>query len=171
MDYLYWGIIVVFLFAGLLTAYAAHRGAPFVPTPQKAVGAAMDLAEVGKDDLFIDIGAGEGRTLIAAVKRGAKAEGFELSPFLWIVARVNLLLHKTHASLKLRDGFKGDLSKGTVIFLFLVPRTMGLISEILKIKTQKGTRIVTYAFELPGWKIKKSVTPAGCAPIRLYVKD
>src|SRR5687768_5114839 len=105
MTLLLWGITFFFLGALGLTAYAGLRGAPFFPTPMRAVMAALDLANVGASDVVMDIGAGDGRVIQVAAERGAQAIGFELSPFLWILGVLRLLFTRSSGRLRFGDGF------------------------------------------------------------------
>jgi len=161
-------LVVVLVVAGILTAWASWRGAPFVPTPQKAVLAALDLAKVGNGDVLVDVGAGDGRVLVAAIKRGADAVGFELSPFLWIIAKANLLFNRSEAKLLLRDGFNADFSGVNVIFLFLMPKTLPVLLAKLKKTAKPGTRIITYSFPLSGFVERGKIKPERCGTIYLY---
>ena len=166
-----WGWLVYFiiLLAAAMTGAAAWKGAPFVPTPQKAIDSALDLASVSASDTLVDIGAGDGRMLIAAAKRGAQVIGYELSPFMWLIAYFSMLRHGVKGSLKLRDGFAADLSTTTVLFLFMMPKTLPKLLNNLEKKLKPGTRIVTYAFPIPNWKPEKEIKPEDCGAIFLYL--
>lgn len=152
-----------------MTAVAAWKGAPFVPTPKKAVDAALDLARVTKGDVFVDIGAGDGRTLIAAAKRGAKVIGYELSPFMWLIAFFSILKNRVKGKVKLRDGFAADLSKVTVLFLFMMPKTLPNLMNNIKKTLKPGTRIVTYTFPIVGWQIDQEIKIDKYGTVYLYV--
>jgi len=167
---IFWFFVFLLLSAGILTAYAAWKGAPYVPTPMLAVEAALDLAQVKKDEIVMDLGAGDGRVVASAAKRGAEAIGYELSPFMWVIAKLNLLLHGLNGKVLLADGFNADFSKADVIFLFLMPRSIKNLSEKLSAKTRPGTRIVTYVFGLSDWELEKETKPKDCAKVQLYIK-
>jgi SAM-dependent methyltransferase len=163
-----WFIYFVILLAAAMTAAAAWKGAPYVPTPKEAIAAALELADVKTGDTLVDIGAGDGRVLVMAAKRGARVIGYELSPFLWLLAFCNLLFHRVKGSLKLRDGFGADLSQTTVLFLFLMPKTLPNLMRELKQKLQPGTRIITYTFPIDGWLAEKEIKLEGVGKIYLY---
>lgn len=166
----FWFFTFLLLAAGILTAYAAWKGAPYAPTPMLAVESAMDLAQIKKDEVMMDLGAGDGRVIASAAKRGAKVIGYELSPFMWVVTKINLLFHGLNGRVLLADGFNADFSKADVIFLFLMPKSVKNLSEKLRAKSRPGTRIVTYAFGLSDWELEKEIKPNNCAKVQLYIK-
>jgi SAM-dependent methyltransferase len=167
---IFWFFIFLLLVAGILTAYAAWKGAPYVPTPMLAVESALDLAQIKEGEIIIDLGAGDGRVVASAAKRGAKVIGYELSPFMWIIAKANLIFHGLKGKIILADGFNADFSKADVIFLFLMPKTMKNLSEKLRAEIRPGVRIVTYVFGFPDWEAEKETKPKNCASVRLYIK-
>ena len=59
-------------------------GAPYIPTVMRTVHEVIAIAEIKKDDRFLDLGSGDGRLVIAAARAGAIAEGWEVSPYLWV---------------------------------------------------------------------------------------
>lgn len=165
-----WAVILgLLLTVGLPTVYAGWIGAPFAPTPRAAVDAALALARVGPQDTFVDFGAGDGRMIIAAARRGARAIGYELSPFLWTLAFWRVRASRSGATVRFGNALSADYSRVTAVFLFLVPRTLPVVLKRLAPRLAPGTRIVTYAFPLHGWTPAGEVVPSGCAPVRLYV--
>ena len=163
-----WFIYLILLLAGAMTAVAAWKGAPFVPTPKEAVEVALDLAQVKTGETLMDIGAGDGRVLVAASKRGAKVIGYELSPFLWLVAFFALIRNRVNGSVKLRDGFAANMSEVDVLFLFLMPKTLPNLMRELQKKLKPGTRIITYTFPIKDWTAEKEVKLEGVGKIYLY---
>ncbi len=163
-----WTLVAFGIFAGVLTAYAGLRLAPFAPTPTRAVAAALALADVGPGDTVMDLGAGDGRVVIAAARRGARAIGYELSPFVFILALARTCWSGTAARVLLRDTFVVDLSPATVVFLFGMPRTSPRVAAHLARTLRPGTRVLTYIFPLPGWTTQRSVQPPRCGRIWLY---
>jgi len=169
MSFLGWIIIFILLFAGVLTAYAAHVGAPYVPTPMTAVKAAMNMVNLKQGEVLLDAGCGDGRIVIEASKRGARAIGYELSPFLWVVAKLNLWAHRSEGKILFGNAFEKDLSRYDVIFLFLMPNTLPNFLKEIRKKAKAGTRIITYAFPLKELEPEQTEIPFNCAPVRLYI--
>jgi SAM-dependent methyltransferase len=125
----------------------------WVPTSPELVEKMLDLAKVGPSDFVVDLGSGDGRNVIAAAKRGARALGVEFNPEM--VALSQRLAAEAGVSDKATfvqgDMFEADFSEATVLALFLLPDNL----ERLKPKFNKlkpGSRIVLNTFGVPGWK-------------------
>src|SRR5712692_7545657 len=113
----------------------------WVPTPQAVVDRMLDLARVTPKDYLIDLGSGDGRTVITAAKRGARALGIEFNPDMVALSRRNAAKAgvSDKASFVEADIFRSDLSPATVITLFLLTElNLKLRPTILTLKP--GTR-------------------------------
>lgn len=168
MSLIAWAALAVLLLAAVPTAVAAWRLAPFLPTPHRAVDAALTLAGVGSGDVVVDLGAGDGRVLRAAVARGARAVGFELSPVLWLLAVLRLLPVRGRARVVLGDALRADLTGATVVFVFATARTAPRVAQYLATALTPGTRVLSYVFPLSGWTPAQVAQPRACGPIVLY---
>ncbi|MBI2295206.1 MAG: class I SAM-dependent methyltransferase [Betaproteobacteria bacterium] len=130
----------------------------WVPTPQALVNKMLDLAKVTPQDYVIDLGSGDGRTVITAAKRGARALGIEYNPDMVELSRRNAA--KEGVGEKVRfvkaDLFESDFSQATVITMFLLPEiNLKLRPKILDLKP--GTRIVSNSFTMEEWKADRTV--------------
>lgn len=136
----------------------------WVPTPQVLVEKMLDLAAVTPSDYLMDLGSGDGRTVITAAKRGLTAQGIEYNPSMADLARANAAREKVQdrASFVTADLFETDLSKADVITMFLLPSiNEKLRPKILDLKP--GTRIVANSFRMGDWQADKTETVAdGC---------
>src|SRR5437588_7427387 len=96
----------------------------WVPTPQAVVDKMLDLAKVTAADYVIDLGSGDGRTVITAAKRGARALGIEYNPDMVELAKANARIAGVaeRASFVKADLFASDFSKASVITMFLLPQ-------------------------------------------------
>jgi len=125
----------------------------WVPTPQSLVEKMLDLAKVTPKDFVVDLGSGDGRTVITAAKRGATALGVEFNPDMVALSRKNAAdagVSKT-ATFQQGDLFETDFSKADVVTMFLLPSiNMKLRPTILNMKP--GTRIVTNTFSMEDWE-------------------
>jgi len=131
----------------------------WVPTPEEMVEKALDLAAVTPNDFVIDLGSGDGRNVIAAAKRGARALGVEYNPDLVELSKRNAAAAGVgdRASFVQGDMFEADISKATVMALFLLPDNMKkLRAKFLDLKP--GTRIVANTFGIEGWSPDESKT-------------
>ncbi len=124
----------------------------WVPTPQSLVDRMLDVAKVTKDDFVIDLGSGDGRTVITAAKRGVKALGIEYNPEMVELSKRNAEREGVadRAEFVKADLFETDFSKATVITMFLLSSiNMKLRPKILDLKP--GTRIVSNTFDMGDW--------------------
>jgi precorrin-6B methylase 2 len=134
----------------------------WVPTNQALVEKMLDLAKVTPQDYVMDLGSGDGRTVITAAKRGATALGVEFNPDMVALSKKNAAAAGVSAKATFVEGdlFKADLSKATVITMFLLPSiNMKLRPQILDLKP--GTRIATNTFTMEDWEPDQSETIAG----------
>ena len=125
----------------------------WVPTPQALVDKMLDMAKVGPGDHVIDLGSGDGRTVITAAKRGATAHGIEYNPEMVELSKHNAVKAGVadKATFAKADIFESDFSKATVITLFLLPRlNLKLRPTILRMAP--GTRIVSNSFDMDDWR-------------------
>src|SRR5687768_11324017 len=94
----------------------------WVPTPQALVDKMLEMAKLTPKDYLIDLGSGDGRTVITAAKRGVKALGIEFNPDMVALARRNAAEQKApNAQFVQGDIFQSDFSQATVITMFLLP--------------------------------------------------
>ena len=125
----------------------------WVPTPQVLVDKMLDLANVTAKDYVMDLGSGDGRTVITAAKRGATAVGIEYNPDMVELSKRNAAKEGVtgKASFMKADLFETDLSKATVITMFLLPSiNLKLRPKILGLKP--GTRVVSNSFTMDTWE-------------------
>jgi SAM-dependent methyltransferase len=124
----------------------------WVPTPQELVDKMLDMAKVTPKDTVIDLGSGDGRTVITAAKRGARASGIEYNPDMVELSKRNAAKEgvSDKATFVKADLFETDLSQATVITMFLLPDiNLKLRPKILDLKP--GTRIVSNSFTMGEW--------------------
>jgi precorrin-6B methylase 2 len=130
----------------------------WVPTPNELINAMLDMAKVTPNDFVMDLGSGDGRIVIAAAKRGAHALGIEFNPDMVELSRANAKKEGVadRATFQKGDIFEADLSKATVVTMYLLPSlNMKLRPKLLELKP--GTRIVTHAFTMEDWEPDQSV--------------
>jgi SAM-dependent methyltransferase len=130
----------------------------WLPTPQGVVDKMLDIARVGAGDFVMDLGSGDGRTVITAAKRGARAMGIEYNPDMVEYARRNA--EKAGVSQKATfakaDLFETSFAKASVVTMFLLPDiNLKLRPKILALKP--GTRIVSNTFTMGEWEPDQKV--------------
>lgn len=141
----------------------AGKDVVWVPTPQALVDRMLDMAKVTSKDYVIDLGSGDGRTVITAAKRGAKALGIEYNPDMVELSKRNAAKEGVtdKASFMKADLFETDFSQAQVITMFLLPSiNMKLRPRILALKP--GTRIVSNSFDMEDWKPDETANVEGC---------
>jgi SAM-dependent methyltransferase len=130
----------------------AGKDVVWVPTPPVLVEKMLDVAKVTPQDFVMDLGSGDGRNIIAAAKRGARALGVEYNPDMVELSR--RMAQKEGVADKAQfvqgDMYVVDISKATVMALFLLPENMNkLVDKFLALKP--GARIVANQFAASGW--------------------
>ena len=131
----------------------------WVPTPQPVVDKMLGLAKVTPKDYLIDLGSGDGRTVITAAKHGTKALGIEYNPDMVELSKRNAAKEgvSDKATFMKADLFASDFSQATVITMFLLPDiNLKLRPKILDMKP--GTRIVSNTFTMGDWAADETAT-------------
>jgi SAM-dependent methyltransferase len=130
----------------------AGKDVVWLPTAQAMVDRMLDMAKVTPQDYIIDLGSGDGRTVITAAKRGARGLGVEFNPDMVELSKRNAAREGVADKTRFIQGdlFQTDLSPATVITLFLLPEiNFQLRPKILDLKP--GTRIVSNTFDMSDW--------------------
>jgi len=145
------------LMATALVARAedAEPPPPFITTPQDVVERMLRLAGTTPADLVVDLGSGDGRIpIIAAQKFGARGLGIELNGELVKRSRENALRAKVSDRVTFVEGdvLQADISKATVVTLYLLPSLIGQLQPRFIYELKPGTRIVSHSFTMAGWK-------------------
>jgi hypothetical protein len=131
----------------------------WVPTPQVLVNRMLDMAKVTPSDYVIDLGSGDGRLVITAVQRGARALGVEYNPDMIEVSRRAAVQAGVgdKARFVKADLFETDFSEATVITMFLLPAiNLKLRPKLLELRP--GTRIVSNSFDMGEWKADETAS-------------
>ena len=134
----------------------------WVPTCQELVDKMLDMAKVTPQDYVIDLGSGDGRLVITAAKRGARALGIEYNPDMVALSNRNAAKEGVvdKAQFIKADIFESDFSQATVITMFLMPEiNLELRPQILNLKP--GTRIVSNSFGMEEWAADETATVEG----------
>lgn len=137
----------------------AGKDVIWLPTAQTLVDRMLDLGKVTAQDTVFDLGSGDGRTVITAAKRGARAYGIEYDPNMVEFSKKQAAEAgvSDKATFEKADLFETDFSKATVITMFLLPDiNLRLRPKILDLKP--GTRIVSNSFTMGEWEADDTVT-------------
>lgn len=146
----------------------------WVPSPNETIALMLDLARVTPDDYVIDLGSGDGRTVIAAAQRGARALGVEYNPDLVVLSRAEALRAGVADRARFVEGdmYEADVSQATVLALFLLTENLRKLTPTF-LAMRPGTRIVSNTFTIPGWTAESTARrPDPCTAwctVLLYV--
>jgi len=125
----------------------------WVPTPQTLVDRMLEMAELTPSDRLVDLGSGDGRTVITAAQRGASARGIEYNPDMVAYARRQAAAAGVtrRATFEQADIFQSDFSDATIVTLFLLP-SLNLQLRPTLLDMAPGTRIVSNSFDMGDWE-------------------
>ena len=135
----------------------------WVPTPQALVDRMLDMAELTAEDTLVDLGSGDGRTVITAAKRGATARGIEYNPDMVALSRSAALREGVadRAVFEQADIFESDFSDADVVTLFLLPG-LNLRLKPTLLDMAPGTRVVSNSFTMGEWDPDETAEAEGC---------
>lgn len=137
---------------------------PFVPTPEPVVEEMLRLANIRKGDVLYDLGSGDGRIVIAAAKKfGIQGVGIDLNPARIREAQANAKTAGVAGlvTFKQVDLFKADISRATVVTMYLLPSVNLKLKPKLFKDLKPGTRLISHDFDMGDWKPEKTVEKEG----------
>ena len=140
----------------------AGKDVVWVPSPEATVEKMLDVAKVTPQDYVVDLGSGDGRNVIAAARRGARALGVEYNPDMVELSKRNAQKAgvSDKASFVQGDMYEADFQQASVLALFLLPDN--LLKLRPKFSTLKpGTRIVANTFGIEGWTAEETLSIQG----------
>lgn len=144
---------VIFLTFGVIV----FRGAPYVPTHKRTVEALLDELPLKPGDIFVDVGSGDGVVLKLAAQRGYKAVGYELNPFLCLIAFMRCWPVRHSVKIYWRDFWLTSLPPNTkVVFTFLAGPFMQKFARKMAAH-QKPLIVASNGFAIPGWRQQKII--------------
>jgi predicted RNA methylase len=144
-------IIVILLFLLSMLWPPDSPWSPWWRTTPKLARIECKLAKVKKDDVIYDLGCGDGTALIIAAKEfGAVGVGIEIDPFRAWVSKIRVKISSLSGKIKIRrDSFwNQDISEATVIFMYLIPKTLVKLRPKLLKELRPGTRVVTFVYRM-----------------------
>lgn len=140
-------------------AWAGLSAAPWVPCKSNDITRIFNLANLEAGKIFVDIGAGDGKTVIAAARAGTIAHGYEISLIPYIIARIKILFLPREIRRKVFFHYKSfwnvDFGNFDCIYLFLMPKIFPKLVEKIKKECKTGTKIICYVWPLPELSLKE----------------
>ena len=147
--FLLWGIIKL-----------AREEGFFVPLPMGTIRKMLKLAKIKKGDVLYDLGSGDGRITIEAAKNyGIRAVGIEKNVLLYLLSKLNVKVRRLENRVEIlnRDFFKVNIKEADVVTIYLTQKLNEMLESKFKKELRKGTRIVSAAHEIKGWKPAKRI--------------
>lgn len=135
----------------LLFGFVVFLGAPYLPTRRPQSEAALDLLDLKKGQLLLELGCGDGRVLRAAARRGLRSVGYELNPLLVLIAWLTTLKYRRLVSVRWGNYWTASWPNADGIYVFLLDKYMARLDS--KIKQQgRPVKLASFAFKVPGKK-------------------
>lgn len=173
------GLLLALLFFVILVTVSAffhlRQMVVYVPTPQVVTDAMIELGNPIAGELVLDLGAGDGRILARLMEKvpGVQTIGYEGALGVWLLAKIRGLFSRNKPPVHLKNFLKVDLSKANIIFTYLSVSMMATLLPKFQRELQKGTRVVSHAFTLPGLRPDKTIDVTmpffGKTTVYLYV--
>ena len=134
------------------------NGPPYLGAKKHLMDDAFRLADIKPGQIFVDCGSGDGRMLIEAARRGAKATGYDINLFLVWLSRIKVFLSGQRKRIKIhwRSFYNADLSGVDMVLLYCTDGSMIRLAKKMTKEMSSGSKILTVRSPLPGWKeVKK----------------
>lgn len=171
-----WPTVIGLILCLMVASCHRQKDVPYVVTEPSTVDAILELGEVSDKDVVYDLGAGDGRIVIAAAKQyGARGVGVEIDPELVKLAVDNTRHHGVEHLVKIQQGdvMAANISEATVVTLYLNSAINLMLKPKLWNQLRPGSRVVSHYFPIKGWqpdaiRVVKEKDPAGNA-VNLYL--
>jgi SAM-dependent methyltransferase len=131
---------------------AAITGAPWLPTMRRDAEGALDLANLKPGQTIIDLGSGDGRLLATAARRGCRAIGYEINPFMYLISLAVTWRYRRQVNIHLADFWHAPLPPADAIYVFLIQRLMPRLDAKLTHELTQPTPVISFVFSIPGRK-------------------
>ncbi len=156
MEFVFFNLIVILIIVLLLVflSWMWPPNSPWAPwwkTDKKTAREICKLAKITRSDLVYELGCGHGTLIITAAKEfGAQGVGIEIDPLRFFISTImtHIIKVSDKVTIKRKNFFDEDLSKATVIYVYLVPKALNQLLPKFKKELEKGTRVVTYKYPL-----------------------
>jgi hypothetical protein len=146
MTFLLWLVIALLLFFGLVVL----SGAPYLPTLHRQRHIALELLNLKKGQMLVDLGCGDGSILLAAARQGLVAVGYEINPllagFVWLRTRP----YRRQVRVVWGSFWRADISQADGVFVFLIENKMAKLDRFISRQVIKPLKVVSHGFTIPG---------------------
>lgn len=151
-----WNVLLVIIAITFLCfTFVILFGAPYLPTLKPRINDAFDLLKLRKGGTLLELGSGDGRVLKEAAKRGYNAVGIEYNPLLVMYSKVVTFPYRKQVRVRWGNFWTMPLPDTDAVFVFLLDRYMTKLDELLQSRYTEPTKLVSFAFKVPGRTIQK----------------
>lgn len=144
------GLILILVIASTVVLFWIK--VPYAPIARTRVKQVIDLLELKPGQKFYELGCGDGRFVIEATRQGAAAVGFEISPWVFVRAKIFNFLAGSKGKILFKNFYNVNLADADAVFCFLVDKVMPKVENKLMAELKPGAKIISYGFRLPNWK-------------------
>lgn len=149
MLWLSLAVLIVLVCFGFVLLF----GAPYLPTLQLQLAAALELADLQPGQTLLELGCGDGKVLVAAARRGWRAVGYELNPLLVLICRVRTWRYRDRVQIRWGNFLQAEWPEADAIFIFGLPRIMPRVDTKLSRSAGRPTKLISFAFPIPGREV------------------
>lgn len=145
-------MVIALLLLAVVSCFGvgAWLGAPYLPVLGHDTEALLDLADVKGGQTVVDLGAGDGKLLRAAARRGARGIGYEINPLIYVLSKLLCLRYRHQITLHWRNYWLVPLPDCDVVYVFLIDRYMERLDTKLTREARRRLKLVSYVFKIPG---------------------
>lgn len=139
--------------------FSPQSGPVYFPSSDEVCKKMVDIAKLKKGDVVFDLGSGDGRILIAAAKKGAKAIGYEIDPILVLQSRkrIRQLGLSNKVEVKLKNMWQADFNQADFILVYMLPKYLIKLRKLLKEKLNHPVTVISNDYPIPGKKYTKKI--------------
>ena len=145
LFWLTWALLILTI---LFFGFVLLKGAPYLPSFGRQIGAALDLLALQPGQTVYDLGCGDGRFLKTASGRGLRAVGYELNPILFGYCWLTTRYHK-NITVRYGNFWNADLANADAVYVFLLDKFMSKLDAKL-MHSDRHLRLASHTFKVPG---------------------
>jgi hypothetical protein len=163
-------IVLILIILLLPTVYAAIIGAPILNTSKKRIKQIIEAADIKNGDVVYELGSGMGNMALAFSENpNVKTVGFELSPIFYFISSVKKwLLKRGNLEFRMKNFYKADLSDATIIYFYLMPKSIEKIKGKFNKELKLGTKIISFGFPIKEWEAEKIIQGENLPKVYFY---
>ena len=149
-------VILILLFVLVSNFISSYFGAPYSKSQKEIIQKALKSAKLQLNEVFYDLGCGNGEVLLVAEKFGAKSIGYEISPFYYLLAKWRTYGHK-NVEVRFRNIDRVDLSKADIIYCYLMPAALKKFGDKFQKELKKSARIISLDFQIKNMRLTEKL--------------